>query len=1206
MNHLRYLYKLPVIVVTSFLSSVCLAQSANPGVEVTKMDFKSKQVIPPSPDAAELGKYGNVPVSLFTGTPTISIPMFELKGNSLSMPVSLSYNAAGFKPDEIAPWTGLGWSLNAGGVITRAVQGNPDLPANYYNASPFTLPTSSDPISMEDYYAALRDGTKETQPDMYYFNFMGHSGKFFIGTNGFVYSKERNMLTISNCSTCSPSSFTITDESGSIFQFSELENTRMIPSDEAGNTAYNTYNFVSAWYLSSVTSADGVEKLQFEYYAPVAEQSLLQNALANQSETNTITYTTYSYINDANLVTTPVPTTYVTRKFLKKVSLTRNNQLIAYVDVESALNQRQDLWLSNFDGERQLKKLKLYSYFNSTATLTKEFELIHGYFSAPDNTHGEKRLRLDQVKENTVASGTPAKPPYQFFYNTGDLPARYSPSIDHWGFHNGAGNLILGIPNIIPTVASAGYSIPNDNYGRGANREANAEYAQITVLYKIVYPTGGYTSFEYEGHDAYAANGIYTTVGGLRIKKITDYSCETGKATEKEYSYLKENDTPSGRIGDLPRYDNYSRYDGHECDVNSPNLTTYTMTISANSIFPLGSFQGSHIGYTRVVETQKDVSTGKSLGKTAYSYNVGYFLKYDEDIASGDLTDIKIYDNGDKLLKHVHNEYQYSIVGTVNLRNLWPSLNQSAKTSLCKQKITNAYIYYDPACYTYVCTQGRTVPTRYTFYDYSMNLQEKKLVQVEEKTYDQLSGSYLANTTNYIFGNSNHTYPTKIQQTTNTAGDMIVTEKKYAADFVPTGSLDDPSSAIALLQSKNILGAEIESVQYRQDVNGNNKKYISGTLTTYLPLKPYPEKIYRLEMASPLSSFQFSRISSGSFSKDSHYKLSGSFSYNNSGNLVEQSKADDIVTSYVWGYDFSYPVAQITGANRSSSLGSINESTIQSITGSTLLNQLQNIRHNVPGALVTLFTYQPLVGMTTQQDQRGRNTYYEYDALARLINVKDHDQNIVRNISYNYATGACVAASTQTLFYNAQASQNFTKGGTCPTGSFPTTLTYTVPYGRYAATTQSAADAMAQADIADNGQAYANTNGKCLFYNVVKSQWVAKDNCTYSEGPANLIKYIVPAGTYSSEISQAAADNLALADIAANGQAWANANGTCSCADEGKKFINGVCETGTRIEYASESLGNGQWKCTYVYTFSDGSYSGYYYTYQSFSCPVGN
>jgi hypothetical protein len=222
------------------------------------------------------------------------------------------------------------------------------------------------------------------------------------------------------------------------------------------------------------------------------------------------------------------------------------------------------------------------------------------------------------------------------------------------------------------------------------------------------------------------------------------------------------------------------------------------------------------------------------------------------------------------------------------------------------------------------------------------------------------------------------------------------------------------------------------------------------------------------------------------------------------------------------------------------------------------------------------------------------------------VNVKDHDGNIVKNVKYNYAAGACVTASTQTLFYNAQASQNFTKGGTCPTGSFPTTVTYTVPYGRYAATTQTAADSMAQADIANNGQAYANTNGKCLFYNVVKSQWVAKDDCTYSEGPANRIKYIFPAGTYSSEVSQAAADSLALADIAANGQAWANANGTCSCADEGKKYINDVCETGTRIEYASEDLGNGQWKCTYVYTFSDGSYSGYYYTYQSFSCPVGN
>ena len=35
-------------------------------------------VIPPSPTGAVLGKYGDVPVSLYTGIPDISIPVYEI------------------------------------------------------------------------------------------------------------------------------------------------------------------------------------------------------------------------------------------------------------------------------------------------------------------------------------------------------------------------------------------------------------------------------------------------------------------------------------------------------------------------------------------------------------------------------------------------------------------------------------------------------------------------------------------------------------------------------------------------------------------------------------------------------------------------------------------------------------------------------------------------------------------------------------------------------------------------------------------------------------------------------------------------------------------------------------------------------------------------------------------------------------------------
>src|SRR5688572_13573864 len=124
---------------------VAFCQTPYPTLQVAKMQWMAKQVIPPSPEAAALGQYGNVPISLFTGTPTINIPLYELKGNAMSLPLSMSYNASGYKPEDEATWAGAGWTLNAGGVITRAVRGNPDNATNYFGvANVLTPPLQSD------------------------------------------------------------------------------------------------------------------------------------------------------------------------------------------------------------------------------------------------------------------------------------------------------------------------------------------------------------------------------------------------------------------------------------------------------------------------------------------------------------------------------------------------------------------------------------------------------------------------------------------------------------------------------------------------------------------------------------------------------------------------------------------------------------------------------------------------------------------------------------------------------------------------------------------------------------------------------------------------------------------------------------------------------------------------------------------------------
>ncbi len=116
----------------------------------------------PAPNAASLGRYGDVPVSYFTGVPNISIPIHTVQSGPLSLPVSLSYHAGGIRVGEPVSWVGTGWSLNAGGIITRTILGLPDECGVGYK---YKAPTLLDPVQtwvdLNNYFNNWNVGTNE-------------------------------------------------------------------------------------------------------------------------------------------------------------------------------------------------------------------------------------------------------------------------------------------------------------------------------------------------------------------------------------------------------------------------------------------------------------------------------------------------------------------------------------------------------------------------------------------------------------------------------------------------------------------------------------------------------------------------------------------------------------------------------------------------------------------------------------------------------------------------------------------------------------------------------------------------------------------------------------------------------------------------------------------------------------------------------------
>ena len=67
-----------------------------------------------------------------------------------------------------------------------------------------------------------------------------------------------------------------------------------------------------------------------------------------------------------------------------------------------------------------------------------------------------------------------------------------------------------------------------------------------------------------------------------------------------------------------------------------------------------------------------------------------------------------------------------------------------------------------------------------------------------------------------------------------------------------------------------------------------------------------------------------------------------------------------------------------------------------------LLAALNALRTNLPGAMVTTYTYKPLIGVSTITDAKGDQITYSYDSFNRLQFVKDKSGNILSENQYNY------------------------------------------------------------------------------------------------------------------------------------------------------------------------------------------------------------
>lgn len=464
-------------------------------------------VILPTATASSLGKYVDIPVSLVTGVPNISIPIHNVQEGSLILPINFSYHASGIKVSEIASWVGLGWSLNAGGMVTRTVL---DIKDEKESGSLLGYMKKGAQLN------ALTSSTTwqhDKELDIFTFNFNGYSGKFVIDADNKPQLIPQQDLKIEYQLSTDPNftdmieSIKIITPDGNIYTFgktdgrSAYEKTFTYPVNGAMAHPENDYD-TNTWYLLKIESFDKTLAINL-YYEQDLYQYIMKGTngqilwqMASNSSGGSGSCTTGIPLGNGDIL--------YDVKGSRLAKIETSTESINFI----ANSIRLDVmpFGSSSNSAKYLNEIQIQSKNNYNSIFCKSFTLEHTYWITPNPgpiASNWKRLKLDKITEKnctTNPNSTATILPYIFDYEgtATSLPNRFSREIDHWGFYNAqAANENKGALNIPSPPAGfpgLGSTIPN------SNRNSNEPAMKLGVLKKITYPTGGSTEFTYEAN----------------------------------------------------------------------------------------------------------------------------------------------------------------------------------------------------------------------------------------------------------------------------------------------------------------------------------------------------------------------------------------------------------------------------------------------------------------------------------------------------------------------------------------------------------------------------------------------------------------------------------------------------------------------------------------------------------------------------------
>ena len=983
--------------------------------------------LPPSPNAQAFQTYGNDPVSLFDGTPSYNIPIYDIKCGSLSMPITLSYNYNGFSPLQDAGWVGLGWNLNVGGVISRIVEGRADSSQTAgmnYGQYDITDSIHQGFQAASDFLSQQYD----LAPDIFDVEFTGGSGKF-IWYNGKPYLLDFNKQLGINWPSVN-GNITITTDNGTIYIFGAKEIT-------TSNTYHfgqvtSTTNFNSAWHLSMVISADKKDTITLNYAPYTWQQAQLpyqdSYTMSGGSQAD-LGYDTTSY------------------KLLPSIqaqvlqSITWRNARINFVatslrtDVIGSYPSLQEIEvIDSVTANTVRKHLFAYEYFGQTATNPQAFEHL-------------KLKRFNTV--NTLNSADTLTYSFSYINEYGtNFPVKTTQAVDDWGYFNGK----TGNNSLLPASSSPYYTVtPTHNFASSNDRGPDSVYSTFAALDTVVYPTSGYTVFHYKQNYYQNFNNSTLRGPGICLSSTANYDrYKPGVALQKNYSYFKDDGiTSSGILVNSPKY-SYATYTTIDEDAGTSN--NYSVYAAPANSAGIGGISPKFY-YAKVSES---ITSGSETHKSDY-YFTGFNTLF-QDVRLAKKIDYANLPNTNYYSPVSEVDNSYAVVTDTSFLAAVAFIVQEDYKKVRVPKIIYTYSYFSNPWTTYWIH-----PTSQTTIQYDVNANTA--------------------TTTATYNYNTQTRNLNSTQQSTSDGQLLVQKFKYPEDY-------DPSITNNMVASRVLNPAIEKETWIKRDANDSALiagEVVQFDQTIFKPVATYG--IETTAPIQNLSNETTSGGKYTSLLSTSQYILKGQIQYDGNNYPSTTNKSSDIKMSYIWDYKHSKQVALVSNAaqadiaftsfeadgsgnwtysgtptsyptspvpptgnncyNLGQSSGSLTKSSLNSSTayivsywttnssaltisgtqsgypvqGKTI-NGWTYFEHKVAGqssvtvggtgfidevrlypadAQMSTSTYSPLIGITSTCDAQNRVTYYQYDGFGRLKHIKDQDGNIIKTIEYHYS-----------------------------------------------------------------------------------------------------------------------------------------------------------------------------------------------------------